>query len=634
MGSTWYDVPEEVREAYDQGLWLIPRTYNPSAQRWHPPFKWRGRKDERPTKLDIIRWNREYPAALWAIVTGRVVLVAEFDGAEGKATMQRLNLRPHTLSPSGGGHVRIEVPRGSLVRGGARIDPARFPGMDLQAYGQTATFYGTRPPDGSYRIAPTAPPAPYEFDEIPRDLHALIRRQQLSRTQLAAPPVPPDFKAWRPRQIILGEALARLELYPARNETGFWLACQLRDEQYTLAEIEEAMRQYVTLISKMGSHPYTWEEAHYSIISALHQPARLPRNLRVSADVELVSDVRAEKLTWLWTYRIPMRKVTILEGDPDLGKSTLTLDIAAHVSRGLTLPADDQRQPAGSVLIICGEDDVADTIKPRLKAAGAIDKRIGYIPLAKDDQGHVIPLSIPEDLARIRRSLDVLRTKTGKEPRLLIIDPITAYLSETINSNNDPQVRRAMLPLKQLAEETGVAVLLVRHLNKDGGLRAMYRGGGSIAFSASARSVLVAERHPEQDGMYVLARVKMNLGPQIRPITYRLEPVAELDVPRIEWGDEIDITVDALLHSEDARRDAPQRREASRWLRDLLADGPMNAQDIKKQADQAGLSWWTVKKAKREAGVMSEKDVDPNSYEIHGWRWRLATGDGKIRFEL
>src|SRR5207247_1984997 len=104
-----------------------------------------------------------------------------------------------------------------------------------------------------------------------------------------------------------------------------------------------------------------------------------------------------------------------------------------------------------------------------------------------------------------------------------------------------PQVRRAMLPLKQLAEETNVAVLLVRHLNKDGALRSIYRGGGSIAFNAAARSTLIAEHHPDMKDVYVLARVKGNLGRTYPAMMYQIVSDVERDVPRIKWGESIDL---------------------------------------------------------------------------------------------
>ena len=147
------------------------------------------------------------------------------------------------------------------------------------------------------------------------------------------------------------------------------------------------------------------------------------------------------------------------------------------------------------MVIVCAEDDLGDTIVPRLLAHGADLSRIASVPLERDEHGHVRPLSLPEHQDRLELAIRQVDAK------LLVIDPITAYLSETINTNNDASVRRATTPLTDLAQRTGTAILLVRHLNKSGELKAKYRGGGSIAFTGAARAVLVVEEHPEQPGL-------------------------------------------------------------------------------------------------------------------------------------
>jgi AAA domain-containing protein len=624
--------PGPVRQAYERGLWVIPRVLNRTAGRWHPPFKWKRYLAQRPSKADLTRWHGKFPGALWAIITGHGVIVLEFDDAK---TFERSGLRGHFISPTGSRHVYIEAP-GYLVQGGSRVDPENFPGMDLLAYGQTATFYGNRPPDGRYGADPDRPDGAYTVEALPnKALRRLIEGRKFKKRELRAPELPEGFSEFVSVPELLGDALRR-SASKGRNDTGLWLACQLRDEQHSHEAVEAiVVGQYQPLVAENGSHPYTPQEAYDSVVSAFSRPARPPRLLQDGGAVELFSNVTTEKLTWLWELRIPMRKVSLMEGDPDLGKSTITADLAARQSRGTPMPGDAKGTGIGSVLIICAEDDIADTVKPRLAAAGANMKRIGFIPLEKDQSGQVMPLSIPEDLARIRRAIRDLASKTGRPVKLVIIDPITAYLSEKINYNNDPQVRRAMLPLKQVAEETGVAVLLVRHLNKDGSLRALYRGGGSIAFSASARSVLVAERHPDEKDVYVLARVKMNLGPAIRPITYRIEGDLQHDVSRIAWGDLIDISVEALLRSDDSRKDAPARREAEQFLRELLGEGPRDSKEVERAAQTAGLSMRTVKNAKRNLRIKSHK-LPGKAGQVERWQWELPfyVKDSVVHFDL
>lgn len=633
-------VPVRVRKAYRDGLWLVPRTYDGAAGSWHPPFPWRKYLKRRPTREQIIAWSEKYPKALWAVITGHERIVVEFDGLEGRTTQKLLGLDPHIISPSGGAHIHLEAPRGRLVRGSPRVDAKRFPGMDLLAFGQTATIYGRRPPDGSYEAVKDAPPI-YTLKDLTtplqRELAHLIKTRQFKPSDLKPPELPKGFDDFTTVQELLGEALKR-STTDGRNNVGFILARDLRDEGLSFNAIRDILEnKYQPLVESLnGRHPYTPAEAYDSVVSAFSQPRRLPRRLFFENDVELVSDAPLEKVEWLWEMRVPMRKATIIEGDPGLGKSLLTVDVASRVSRGRPMPGESKGGEAGAVLIISAEDDIKDTLKPRLAAAGARQNRIGYLPLQRDKDGNLVPLTIPEDLSRIRRAIKSLQAKTGGlAVKLVIIDPIAAYLSEKINSNNDAQVRRAMAPLADLAEEMRVAVVLVRHLNKDGSLRALYRGGGSIGFTASARSVIVVAPHPEQEEVYVLARVKLNLGRAISPVTYRIVEDSKYDVPRIEWGEQIRMDVETLMHGEDARRDAPARKEAERFLNEVLRDGPVNARKVKKAASDAGVSLKSLRSAKKSLHVKSAAIRDEGG-EIKEWEWRLPVyvKEGAIDIDL
>ena len=207
-----------------------------------------------------------------------------------------------------------------------------------------------------------------------------------------------------------------------------------------------------------------------------------------------------------------------------------------------------------------------------------------------------------------------------------MIDPITAYLSETINTNNDASVRRATTPLTDLAQRTGTAILLVRHLNKSGELKAKYRGGGSIAFTGAARAVLVVEEHPEQPGLMVLARVKNNLAKTIPGIGYRVASDDLYECPLIVWQGVVHIDADTLLRGRDSRRDAEVRAEAEELLRDLLSDGPARVADAKKLLADAGISNSTIQRAKQRLRIRSVRERDEQGKTI-GWMWQLPTDD-------
>ena len=176
----------------------------------------------------------------------------------------------------------------------------------------------------------------------------------------------------------------------------------------------------------------------------------------------------------------------------------MTTDLAARVTAGLDLPDGTPTDAAGAV-IVSAEDGAADTIRPRFDAAGGNPTRACLL-------GDEEPFVIPDDIPRLERAV----RQVGAA--LVVIDPIMAFLSGEVNSNRDQDVRRALTPLKQMAERTGAAIVLVRHLNKTPGGNPLYRGGGSIGLIGAARSGLVVGRHADDDELRVLAGQKNNLS--------------------------------------------------------------------------------------------------------------------------
>jgi hypothetical protein len=224
---------------------------------------------------------------------------------------------------------------------------------------------------------------------------------------------------------------------------------------------------------------------------------------------KLLSEVEPEPVEWLWPRRILRGKITVLDDDPDNGKSVLTTDLAARVTAGLDLPDGTPPEAAGAVLL-SAEDGAADTIRPRFDAAGGD-------PTSACLLGYEDPFLIPGDMPELERAVRQVRAA------LVVIDPIMAFLSDDVNANRDQDVRRALAPLKQMAERTGAAVVLVRHLNKTPGGNPLYRGGGSIGFIGAARSGMVVGRHPDDEELRVLAGQKSNLSLAPESLAYRIE---------------------------------------------------------------------------------------------------------------
>jgi hypothetical protein len=258
------------------------------------------------------------------------------------------------------------------------------------------------------------------------------------------------------------------------------------------------------------------------------------------AEVRTMKNIIAKPVEWLWRHTIPRGAITMLDGDPGLGKSTITTDVAARVSRGWAMPpggGPNGSEPAG-VLLLSAEDDAATTIRPRLEAAGADLGRVHILDAIRHGDDTAPPV-LPWDLPVIEDTM----TRLGVA--LLVIDPFLAFLDGDLDAHKDQDVRRCLHRLKEVAERTRAAIMLVRHLNKLTGGAAIYRGGGSIGITGAARSSLVVGRHPDNPSVCVLAGIKSNLGPLRRSITYSHEPAG--DVSRIAWGGECDLAADDIL---------------------------------------------------------------------------------------
>src|SRR5215217_3426100 len=327
----------------------------------------------------------------------------------------------------------------------------------------------------------------------------------------------------------------------------------------------------------------------------------------------LMSDVESEEVRWLWDRRIPLGKLTVLEGDPDWGKSAITMDLAARVTTGRHMPLEpldhvesvdtlEPLDPLGGVVILNAEDGLGDTIRPRLGAAEADLTKVLALPPMKDDENII---SIPTDIPLIEKAIE----RVGA--RLLIIDPLSAFMRG--DPNKDSDVRKALTPLAKMAEHKDVAVLVVRHFNKNIDTRALYRGGGSIGIIGAARSALAVAQHPNDDELRVLVPQKSNLSKKAQSLSYTIV-TAENGAARIEWRGTVDLNADELLNVNQG-----ELARAKAWLIDKLKNGPVLAIEIEKQAREANISESTLKRAKAKLSVQSRKD-GPNGE----WRWHLA----------
>jgi RecA-family ATPase len=316
--------------------------------------------------------------------------------------------------------------------------------------------------------------------------------------------------------------------------------------------------------------------------------------------VRCLADILPEPIDWLWKSWIARSCLNLLDGDPDLGKSTITIDFAARVSRGWpmpSLPGGEQVCEPADVLLLSAEDSAAQTIRPRLDAAGADVSRIHLFEAVKQGEDERPPI-LPFDLDLVAETIRARRIA------LVVVDPLMAYLDSNINAHHDQDVRRAMHRLKILAEQTGAAVLVVRHLNKLAGGPALYRGGGSIGIIGAARSAMVVGRDPGDDKRRVLASNKCNLGPAPRSLYYSLEPKG--DVARIGWGKECDLRAADILEHPTARRQS-RGEQCAEAVQQLLTSGPKRVEDLEGALMAMGYGQNAIKDGRRLARVKVER---------------------------
>ena len=330
-----------------------------------------------------------------------------------------------------------------------------------------------------------------------------------------------------------------------------------------------------------------------------------------------MESVKVEQIEWLLYPFIPFGKVTIIQGDPGEGKTTMVLQIIAKLTRGElillnqksqkeaqkdneenlkqeVLSQDNPIQPV-NVIYQTAEDGLGDTIKPRLLAAGADCSRV----LVIDDREQ------PLTMLDVRLEEAIMQTKA----RMVVLDPIQGFLGTDVDMHRANEIRPLMKRMAVLAEKYHCAIILIGHMNKNSNGKSSYRGLGSIDFQAAARSVLIVGRLKDEPETRVMCHVKSSLAPEGKSVAFRLDKETGF-----QWIGEYDISADALL-SGDAR--GQKSRIAKEFLLDILADGGMAQKKIEEEASKQGIKKKTLRNAKQELEIDSVKRGNK-------WFWILS----------
>jgi len=340
------------------------------------------------------------------------------------------------------------------------------------------------------------------------------------------------------------------------------------------------------------------------LLSSARQSGSLTPHPCLPMDVQAVSELTPRPVAWLWPAWLGSGKVALCDGDPDLGKSFLTLDLCARLSTGRPMPDGSPGPGICNSLVLNGEDNADDTLLPRLQALGADRTRV-FVPRRQD--GLMEWLRLPTDLGGLEQA--IVRTQA----RLLVLDPVVAFLDATVMVASDASVRRALFPLAQLAQKRDCAIHMVRHLNKQVGGQALYRGGGSIGLLAACRAAWLLARAPQEpERGRVLAQVKNNLGPRQPSLAFRIEGGAG-QPPSLTWLGPSPLTADDLVRAARAAPAEPRDR-AGDFLKAFLQGGPRTTREIWPAAVKEGHTKRTLQRARKELSISSERRWEDNKW--------------------
>lgn len=318
----------------------------------------------------------------------------------------------------------------------------------------------------------------------------------------------------------------------------------------------------------------------------------------------MAKDIEEKEVKWLWYPYIPFGKLTLLQGDPGDGKSKLILNLIAMLTNGESLPFTDEPREPIKVIYQTTEDDKEDTIVPRFNASGGDGSNLVFI--CEEDKH----LSFGD--TRIRKAIEQYNAK------LLVLDPLSAYVGEGASMNSANDMRAEFNNLISVGHDTGCAIVIVAHMNKASDTSPLYRTNGSIDIAAAARSILAVARNPRSENIdeRYLVQVKNNLARKGNAIIF------EMCDKGVEFIEETEMTAEEVFNFFSPRMGRPNETElkVQSVIKEMLKDGEVLAADCEAMLEAQGFKKSTIKKAKKNVGVISRKVG-------FVWYWSLPAGE-------
>jgi hypothetical protein len=368
-----------------------------------------------------------------------------------------------------------------------------------------------------------------------------------------------------------------------------------------VAGLAECVLQVIEQIQSATEFPKSWDKMPW--------PSRDEGPPNKGINTRRLSDVVATRVEWLWKPVLAIGKISLLSGNPGVGKTWAMLDMIARLTMGRAFPGGYKREycKRRNALIVSSEDADDDTLLPRLKLLGGDPSRVHSLKFVRLEQR--------EQSLSLEKHINELDHWLAGNPLvdLVVFDPISAVLGR-VDSHRDSDVRGVLGPLTKLAERRRVSILCINHLTKASEGQALFRSMGSIAFVAAVRLAWQLCEDNKQPGRSLLLPLKTNLSAKAEGFAFRFS-----DEKGIEWEQErVQVTADEALAGPVANS-APARAEAKEWLLDLLKDGPVSAEDALEKVKSDGMCKNTIKAAKKELKVESVKAKG----KAGKWNWVL-----------